>query len=79
MSNLPGNPYMERMVADAMERTPESLATLAVAFETRTLTLVTLLGIMDREVASGKISADGLAKAQDIRDHVYARLGLVQA
>ena len=67
MSNLPGNPYVERLVSDGAPRTAESLATLALAYEQRTATLVHAL-LSDSLVADGKYD--------DIQAEVRQRLGM---
>jgi len=67
MSNLPGNPYVERLVSDGAPRTAESLATLALAYEQRTATLVQAL-LSDSLVTDGKYD--------ETQAEVRKRLGL---
>lgn len=67
MSNLPGNHYMQQLVECTMPKTPESLATLALAYEQRTATLVQAL-LSDSLVTDGKYD--------EIQAEVRTRLGL---
>lgn len=48
MSNLPGNHYMQQLVECTMPKTPESLATLALAYEQRTANLLKVLELQGR-------------------------------
>lgn len=65
MSNLPGNPYVGRLVTDGAPRTPESLTILALAYEQRTANLIAYI-----ETFGGGIDYD------DIWHEVGNRLGL---
>lgn len=63
--NLPGNPYVERLVNDGAPRTAESLATLALAYEQRTANLIALAKW-----------TNGLDVASNLMDQVAERMGL---
>ena len=67
MSNLPGNPYVERLVTDGAPRTSESLATLALAYEQRTANLIALASINPEWYGSASTAEF---------DAIHARLGL---
>lgn len=70
MSHLSGNHYMQKLVDDRLPKSSESLATLALAYEQRTATLVQAL-LSDSLVTDGKYD--------EIQDEVRNRLGLGEA